>query len=125
MVPTDIFSRLSLNGEYLSSTVYLLPIIYPILSFVDPDPQSSWIWIQIWIRTRIHNTDLQLQNFVLYKLLTVGGDRCSKENQSGSQDFSSEEKIVEICSRSSHHSEDLPRVREPFRSENTFYSASI
>ena len=36
----------SLNGECKSSILYLLLLIYPIFTRVDPDPQWSWIRIQ-------------------------------------------------------------------------------
>ena len=35
----------SLNGEFMSKILHLLHQFYPIFTYVDPDPQSSWIRI--------------------------------------------------------------------------------
>ena len=66
--------------EFLFSTLHLLLLIYPNFIFVDPDPQSSWIQIQIWIRIRIHNTakkdvKLNLEGFSFSSITAKIGTR--------------------------------------------------
>ena len=42
-IPEELFSPLSLNGEFLSLILHLFLQLYPIVKCVDPDPQH-WLW---------------------------------------------------------------------------------
>ena len=43
MTPEEIFLSVeSLNGEFLFSSLHLLPYIYPIFTCVDTDPYSEY-----------------------------------------------------------------------------------
>ena len=58
----NFWSVKSMNGEFLSSILHLLPLICHIFTGVDPDPYSEYGSTKfmntdtIWIRIRIHKT---------------------------------------------------------------------